>query len=93
MVSDQMEYADQGETGIDDEYRSNPGSNDGDKYNEKPEGGFKGLTLDIDVEETDDFPEHGLRINSNLENTPEQKIPEPNIPDTPTYDFNIDKEF
>jgi hypothetical protein len=52
---------------------------------------FKGLSLDI--EEIDDFPDQGLRISTFNESTPESKIIEPDIPDTPTYDFNIDKEF
>ena len=69
-----MEYADQ-DPAMDQDYRSNDGSNDGeDADNTETKGlGFKfrgGLTLDIDVEETDDFPENGLR-------TPEQYISDP----------------
>jgi hypothetical protein len=69
-----MEYNDQ-DPAVDQEYRSNDGSNDGDTGNTDTKGvAFKfkgGLTLDIDVEETDDLPENGLRINSNFEGTPE----------------------
>jgi hypothetical protein len=86
-----MEYADQ-QNEIDNDYRSNPGSNDGDSR-EQQESKFGGLTLEIDIEETDDFPEHGLRLATNNETTPEQRIIEPEVPDTPTYEFNIDKEF